>query len=72
MNWTEVSNWTEMKEKKPEEGFTAVVLIKETNTMEVATYCDSMWFQLSYDNHLGILRKMPVRGTVLAYHSIID
>ena len=65
--------WKKYPEDKPMNGQTVLVLIGTVNNeqlakdawyAETATYCDGLFYQLIYDDHLGVLRKMPVNETV--------
>lgn len=68
--------WKLMSETPPYEGYTGIVLInsldgkilpKEEYWTEIGTFCDGEWLKLDYDEHLGILRKVPIHGKVYAY-----
>ena len=34
---------------------------------DIGTYCDGNWYKLDYDDRLGVLRKVPVKGDIAAY-----
>ena len=67
--------WNKMDDP-PYDGYTGVVLISGFNGnklpedeywTDIATYCDGIWYKLDYDDHVGVLRKVPVHGDVVAY-----
>lgn len=71
--------WRKMDDP-PYEGYTGVVLIcglngkqlpKDEYWTQIATYCDGFWYYLDYDEHTGVLRKVPVHGEIAAYGQYI-
>lgn len=72
---TEDKCWYTMQEKPPYDGYTGVVLVStvagkpdaDACYTRFATYCDDLWYSLEYDEYTGVLRKMPVKGNILAY-----
>jgi len=67
------SHWHILEDVKPADGQTVVVCFsngtsdKEFWTVDIATYCDEMFYKLEYDPYLGVLRKVPVTEKVLAW-----
>ena len=64
-----MTTWRKYPEDKPMNGQTVLVLIGTVNNEqlakdawypETATYCDGLFYQLIYDDHLGVLRKMKL------------
>ena len=72
MRWeeTDVKHWNNLKDKTPAEGQCVVMLFmngekdRQFWTTEIGYYCDGAFYNLQYDPHTGVLRKMFVEDTV--------
>lgn len=72
--------WHKLEDDKPRDGQTVIVLypaietsspIAEMLVSDVATYCDGFFYQLDYDDRLGVLRKVPLHDKVYAWAKYI-
>ena len=61
--------WLNVKEHPPIIG--EPVLIRIEDEVNVAYFCDSNFYCLEYDPHLGILRKQCVTDTVQYWANLI-
>lgn len=70
-------HWHLFEDVKPADGQTVVLCFsngevdKQFWTTDLATYCDGTFYKLEYDEHLGVLRKVPVHEKVLAWSSYL-